>query len=96
MKAHPANNAAGPSKSPAVGVIRGDELYRLQELQRRMSWGEHATRQARAAGLRLVSFGREKYALGADVLAFFRRLSDLQSDKRPRISAESGVQDANR
>ena len=33
-------------------------------------------------GLRLVVFGRQKYALGSDVLAFFQRLADRQTDNR--------------
>jgi len=60
----------------APGEIRSDCLYRLAELKRRLAWGEHAVRQARKAGLRLRRFGREKYALGQDVLDFFKRLDD--------------------
>ena len=52
----PANQAA-PSRPPAVGVIRDGEVYRLQELQRRLGWGEHALRQAKVAGLRLFPLG---------------------------------------
>ena len=74
----PANQAA-PSRPPAVGVIRDGEVYRLQELQRRLGWGEHALRQAKVAGLRLVSFGRERYCLGSDALAFFDRLGKQQA-----------------
>ena len=91
MKPRPAT-AADP-RPPAVGVIRGDEVYRLQEFQRRFGWREHAVRQARAAGLRMISFGREKYILGADVLAFFRGLSDSQSEGRQRSAAENKTSD---
>ena len=73
MKPRP--DAAGPSPSPS-GVIRRDEVYRLAELKRRLGWQEHAVRQARLAGLRLIPFGREKYVLGDDLLDFFQRLAD--------------------
>lgn len=66
------------------GSIRGDELLRLAELKRRLGWGEHAVRQARKAGLRLIAFGREKYALGSDVLAFFGRLAEQQGNRNGR------------
>jgi len=62
------------------GTVRADELLTLQELKKRLGWGEHAVRQARKAGLRLVRFGSSKYAIGADVLAFFRRLGDQRSE----------------
>jgi len=61
-----------------TGSIRSDELLSLAELRRRLGWQEHAVRQARRAGLRLVSFGREKYVLGADVLQFFEKLGAEQ------------------
>lgn len=62
----------------APAVVRAGEVYSLAELRRRLGWHEHAVRQARVNGLRLVVFGRAKYALGEDVLAFFRRLADRQ------------------
>jgi len=62
-----------------TGSIRSDELLSLTELRRRLGWQEHAVRQARRAGLRLVSFGREKYVLGRDVLDFFARLGAEQA-----------------
>ena len=70
--------------------IRADELLPLKELRRRLNWGEHAVRQARVAGLKLVEFGREKYVLGADVLeeAFGHPvLVDRHPDTgRPRVT----------
>jgi hypothetical protein len=67
-------------RSPAV--VRAGEVYSLAELRRRLGWQEHAVRMARAAGLRLVTFGRAKYCLGEDVLAFFKRLAERQTDSR--------------
>lgn len=76
MKPRP--DTAGPHLS-AVGVIRAGELYRLRELQRRLGWGEHALRQAKVAGLRIVRFGREGFVLGSDALDWFRKLADAQT-----------------
>lgn len=64
-----------------TGSIRTDEILPLPELKRRLGWGEHAIRQARRKGLRLIGFGRGKYALGADVLAFFERLAAEQEGR---------------
>ena len=85
MKKRPVATTADPHPA-AVGMIRDGEVYRLRELQRRMGWGEHATRRARAAGLVLVTFGREKYALGADVLIFFRQLGERQTGNGQQAS----------
>ncbi len=62
----------------APAVIRAGEVYSLAELRRRLGWQEHAVRQARAAGLPLITFGRQKFCLGTDVLAFFQRLGERQ------------------
>ena len=69
-------------------VIRSGEVYSLAELRHRLCWKEHAVRQARMAGLRLIRFGREKFCLGEDVLAFFRRLGDQQEQQ-----ANDGTED---
>jgi len=71
----------------APAVIRADAVYSWAELRRRLGWQEHAGRQARIAGLRLVTFGRQKYALGSDVLKFFERLANRQ-----QAAAEHGEQ----
>jgi len=60
--------------SDARGSIRADEAVSLVELRRRFGWGEHSIRQARRQGLEFLTFGSQKYVLGADVLAFFRGL----------------------
>jgi len=68
-----------PARPRPGGSVQAGEVLTLSELKRRLGWGEHATRQARRAGLRLIAFGREKYALGADVLSFFARLAEQQA-----------------
>jgi hypothetical protein len=73
--AKPTPTASADMKPAApAGVIRADELYRLREVCRRLNWREHALRQARAAGLPMIVFGREKFVLGSDVIEFFRGL----------------------
>jgi len=62
----------------ASGSIRADEILMLPELRRRFGWGPHVVRQARQAGLRFVSFGRQKFVLGSDLIDFFRRLGAEQ------------------
>jgi hypothetical protein len=62
----------------APAVVRAGEVYSLVELRRRLGWGQHYVRQARVAGLRLVTFGRNRYVLGSDVLDFFARLAARQ------------------
>jgi hypothetical protein len=66
-----------PQRRPPA-VIRSGEVYTLAELRRRLGWAEHGVRQARIAGLRLVTFGRQKFVLGDDALEFFRRLAERQ------------------
>jgi len=62
---------------PVAGprFVSAGEVYPLPELTRRLGWGEHALRQARRAGLRVIAFGRCKYVLGSDVVDFFHRLA---------------------
>ncbi len=83
MKTAPHNPA---KRAPAV--VRSGEVYSLAELRRRLQWQEHAVRQARVKGLRLVVFGRQKYALGSDVLKFFERLAEQQAGNRDGGQAE--------
>jgi len=78
-----------PPRDPA-GSIRRDELLTLRALRERLGWGEHTIRQARQAGLRLIRFGNKKYALGKDVLRFFRRLAEEQSNATPGGGEEDG------
>lgn len=54
----------------ASGSVRSDELLTLAELKRRLSWGDRSVAAAQRAGLRAVGFGRQKFVLGADVIAW--------------------------
>jgi len=86
------------SASPGRSIEAG-EVMSLAELKRRLKWREHAVRQARKAGLRLIRFGSQKYALGSDVLDFFRQLAEqqtqqdhLENEQSARQRGENGKQ----
>ena len=68
-----------PPTAPA-GSIRSDEILTYPELGSRLHLGQAGLRQLQKAGLRTIEFGRRKYCLGADVLAFFRQLADEGGD----------------
>ena len=74
------NRPPAPHKPAKHGpaVISAHAVYSWAELRRRLGWAEHSGRQARIAGLRLVTFGRQKYCLGEDVVTYFRKLADRQ------------------
>lgn len=75
-----ARTAPHPAGGRAVaGVVRADELYTAAEVRRRLRWRDHSFRQAKRKGLRVVTFGRTKYVLGSDVLAFFEQLAAQQN-----------------
>ena len=63
---------------PTGGVVRPGELLTLREFCKRVHFGEHALRQARRHGLRTIQFGRMKFILADDAIAFFRRLGEEQ------------------
>ena len=65
-----------PTFPDVPGVIVADELYTLQEFQRRMRLGAAATRQARRQGLILRKIGRRKYLLGRDILDWLESTSE--------------------
>jgi len=67
-----------PAHRPAPGEIRGDALYTLAEVRRRLGWGTRSWWAARDAGLAATAFRGKLYVSGADVLAFFAQLAGEQ------------------
>jgi len=67
---------ANDGNNTTPGVIDAGQLYTMAEAGKRLRWAEHAWRQARAAGLRVVRFGRIKYVRGQELLRFFEELED--------------------
>lgn len=55
----------------------------MREAQRRLRWGRKTMTKAQRDGLRVVTYGREKYVRGAELLRFFEALeSDQAGDRR--------------
>lgn len=59
---------------PALGAVRADEGLPLAELARRFGWGREAQAEATKRGLRTIRYGKRKYVLGRDVLAWLDSL----------------------
>jgi len=70
-----------PSRSSSVGFISVFELYTLDELKMRMGWTTSSLRSARRNGLRLLGFGKRRYARGRDVIRFLETQAAEQSYK---------------
>ena len=71
-------NSTKPN-TPAPGVICGGEVYTEKEFRRRMLLADYAFRQAKAAGLRVVAFGKKRYVRGIDWMEFLAR----QAESKP-------------
>ncbi len=68
------DTAARRQKRPAMrrlGSVRADEVLTREEFGHRMGMEDKTLRHCERAGLRVVSFGRRKYVLGSDAIAFF-------------------------
>ena len=63
----------------APGLISVLELYALDELKLRMRWTNSSLRSARRNGLRLLGFGKRRYARGRDVIRFLESQAAEQS-----------------
>jgi hypothetical protein len=61
----------------SVGVISMFELYRLDELKRRMAWTDSSLRSARRRGLRVLGHGKRRYVKGRDVIRFLESVSGI-------------------
>lgn len=58
------------SKSEALGPVRADELYALEEFQQRVGLGRGAMREARRGGLRVRYVHGRAFVLGADWMEY--------------------------
>lgn len=56
-----------------AGIIKPDEMYRLEEAKKRTGWGAHAFRAARRAGLQVRYAGRRGFVLGKDIIEYVER-----------------------
>ena len=62
-------------KDETSGVVRGDELYTLAAMKRKLDISDSALRSMINSGLKPVVIGKRKYFLGAEVLSFFQRIA---------------------
>ena len=69
-----------PRPTTPAGSIRSDELLPLSEVRRRLGIGYKTAAKAQRDGLRTIPYGRQKFVLGADILAFFRDLAERQGE----------------
>jgi hypothetical protein len=62
----------GADRSPplTVGIIRGDALYRADEIKARMGWKDAAFRAACRKGLKVHRVGKRAFVTGSDIIAF--------------------------
>ena len=79
MKRHAVDSA------PRVGggSVSASEVMTLREFGRRLGLAKRACCDAQRQGLRTILFGRCKFVLGDDVVAWFRRLAEEQGGKGP-------------
>lgn len=63
------------------GSVSSDEVMTLREFGRRLGLAQRACCDAQRRGLRTITFGRSKYVLGEDVIAWFRRLAEEQESE---------------
>lgn len=90
-----ANQPKKPPR-PFLGSVRRDEVLTLDEFRRRLRWGHKSIARAKAAGLRVLRFGKQGFLLGADVLDFFERLGeqqdcDTRTTRRGKLAESSGT-----
>ncbi len=80
---NPTSHPARDPRPPAAGIVRNDAAYSLRALSRETGLREHGLRQLRAAGLPMVTLGRERWVLGSDFIELLRRLRDANGNGRP-------------
>ena len=78
---------------PQLGSVSASEVMPLREFGRRMGLASRALADVQRKGLRAVTFGRTKYILGSDALAWFAVLAEQQHGFP---DSESKCQSANR
>ena len=62
-----------------LGSISANELLPMREFGRRLDLHNKALADAQRQGLRTILFGRCKFVLGSDAIAFFQGLAEQQA-----------------
>ena len=70
-----------PTPKRGVGSVSFTEVMTMREFGRRLGLGPRGLCDAQRQGLRTILFGRTKYVLGQDVVAWFRQLAEEQQSK---------------
>jgi hypothetical protein len=65
-----------PTQSP----ILADAIYSKRLLCASLQWEHRTFRHAVQEGLQIIAFGKQRFILGRDVLDFFTRLAERQSN----------------
>jgi hypothetical protein len=71
------------------GVIRADESYTQAEFCRRAGLARKAYLSARRQGLKVVEFGKKRFVLGSDWIAFLQHQASKQSASYPNVTARN-------
>ena len=68
----PTRNQVRRPALPCPAGIRADELLPLRAAMERMGWCHRALASAKKRGLRVLTFSKWSYILGADVITFLQ------------------------
>jgi hypothetical protein len=74
MKPRPATS----TPRPGCGYVSAHEILTIREFGRRLNLASRALADAQRQGLHAITFGRVKFVLGSDALAWFRSLAEQQ------------------
>ncbi len=69
-----------PTETISAIGIQVDAIYPLREFMRRLGVGRHFVRSARAAGLRVRSYGNRSFVIAADFVEFLQRQAESGAD----------------
>lgn len=72
------HSSVEPAPKTGVGSVSFTEVMTMREFGRRLGLAQYACSDAQRRGLRTILFGRTKFVLGQDVIAWFRRLAEEQ------------------
>jgi hypothetical protein len=64
--------------SSQLGPVMANAVYPMREFGRLLDLHDKALADAQKQGLKTIKFGRQKFILGRDGLAFFQELADRQ------------------
>ena len=70
-----------PTPRPTLAPILADAVYNKRALCAGLQWEHRTFRHAVQEGLRIIAFGKQRFILGKDVLAFFEKLAERQNNK---------------